>query len=501
MLVVSTNKNDFEYDIHSLVKAFYPGVKVKVLTPAAESDISSTLGLPDLIINFFDERILLMLYADGECLAAGIDIHQQMSRLEEKNALKQLIYHLLSAHTETVLPWGALTGIRPVKIPATMLARGCSDDEIIKVMQADYLCSSEKSKLALEIAHREREILTAIDYRGGYSLYVSIPFCPSTCHYCSFTSYPIAKWQRYVGEYLTALFRELTVVREVWQGKCPTTIYIGGGTPTTLTAADLERLLAELAMSFDLSKVNEFCVEAGRPDSIDEDKLAVLMRYGVSRISINPQSMNDETLKLIGRGHTALQVREKFHLAREMGFDNINMDLIFGLPGENAADVKITLDAISELQPDSMTVHALAIKRAAKLTESVNENHIEAEIMKMGELTAAAMGMYPYYLYRQKNISGNFENVGYAKPQHYGIYNILMMEEVQAIAAIGAGGVSKRLFSAGDGNVSSGDEYVSSLLPAPLPPKAVRRDNVKEVDLYIARIDEMLERKRELFAR
>ena len=269
---------------------------------------------------------------------------------------------------------------------------------------------------------------------------------------------------------------------DLMQGRILDSVYIGGGTPTTLSADELEYLIQEVKKKFNFITVKEFTVEAGRADSITEDKLRVLKKYGVTRISVNPQTMNDKTLKLIGRQHTVAQVEEAFRLARRCGFDNINMDLILGLPGEDEEDVRRTVEAVKALQPDSLTVHSLAIKRASKLNQWIQENGIQTlhntdETMRIAAEAAESMGLLPYYLYRQKNMSGNFENVGYAREGCYGIYNILIMEEKQTIMALGAGTITKRVYP--DGRIE-------------------RCDNVKEVALYIERIDEMIERKRRL---
>ena len=269
---------------------------------------------------------------------------------------------------------------------------------------------------------------------------------------------------------------------DLMQGRILDSVYIGGGTPTTLSADELEYLIREVKKKFNFITVKEFTVEAGRADSITEDKLRVLKKYGVTRISVNPQTMNDKTLKLIGRQHTVAQVEEAFRLARRCGFDNINMDLILGLPGEDEEDVRRTVEAVKALQPDSLTVHSLAIKRASKLNQWIQENGIQTlhntdETMRIAAEAAESMGLLPYYLYRQKNMSGNFENVGYAREGCYGIYNILIMEEKQTIMALGAGTITKRVYP--DGRIE-------------------RCDNVKEVALYIEKIDEMIERKRRL---
>jgi oxygen-independent coproporphyrinogen-3 oxidase len=336
----------------------------------------------------------------------------------------------------------------------------------------------------VDIARRERELLSRLHAGDGYSLYIGIPFCPTTCLYCSFTSYPIGLWKKRVAEYLTALEQEIDYVSRAFQGKILDTVYIGGGTPTTLEPEELERLLGYLQKSLDLSHVLEFTVEAGRADSITEEKLKVLKRFGVSRISVNPQTMNDKTLELIGRRHTTAQVREAFALARKAGFDNINMDLILGLPGENAGEVSYTIEEVKKLAPDSLTVHSLAIKRASRLNQWVEENGLETlcnteETMEIAARGAREMGMVPYYLYRQKNMTGNLENVGYAREGRFGIYNILIMEEKQTIVACGAGTVTKRVYP--DGRIE-------------------RCDAVKDVGLYIEKIDEMIRRKQDLFA-
>ena len=406
-----------------------------------------------------------------------------------KNELKQLLYRVLSAYTGKELPWGTLTGIRPTKIAMQFLEENApgtqnpmTEADILSYMQETYYCSEEKALLAIDIAKREKRILADIHYEKGYSLYIGIPFCPTTCLYCSFTSFPIFSWKDRVGEYLTALEKEIDFVREACQDKILDSVYIGGGTPTTLEPEELRRLLSKVRASFDFSQVKEFTVEAGRADSITRDKLRALKEFGVTRISVNPQTMNQETLNIIGRRHTVGQVEEAFRLAREEGFTNINMDLILGLPGETKEHVERTMEAVTRLCPDSLTVHSLAIKRASRLSLWIEENGIETlhntdETMEIAAEGAARMNMKPYYLYRQKNMSGNFENVGYATEGNYGIYNILIMEEKQTIMALGAGTISKAVYP--DGRIE-------------------RCDNVKDVALYIEKIDEMIDRKRKL---
>lgn len=484
MLAVRLNKPQFEYDIHSIVKAFYPAETVKVFEEGTK-DFESDGDNPSISIWFEERAIRVNL--------SGTEHEAVLSRPEErpvvKNELKQLLYRVLSAHTGKELPWGTLTGIRPTKIAMQFLEENApgaqnpmTEADILSYMQETYYCSEEKALLAIDIAKREKRILADIHYEKGYSLYIGIPFCPTTCLYCSFTSFPIFSWKDRVGEYLTALEKEIDFVREACQDKILDSVYIGGGTPTTLEPEELRRLLSKVRASFDFSQVKEFTVEAGRADSITRDKLRVLKEFGVTRISVNPQTMNQETLNIIGRRHTVEQVEEAFRLAREEGFTNINMDLILGLPGETKEYVERTMEAVTRLCPDSLTVHSLAIKRASRLSLWIEENGIETlhntdETMEIAAEGAARMNMKPYYLYRQKNMSGNFENVGYATEGNYGIYNILIMEEKQTIMALGAGTISKAVYP--DGRIE-------------------RCDNVKDVALYIEKIDEMIDRKRKL---
>ncbi len=482
MITVKLNRPEFEYDIHSLVKAFYPSEDVYV--SAADKKQSEQIDY-HMDVCYDDTQIRFTFFQvmeDGEekqVAKAAADVRYE-DRKETKNALKRSLYQMLSDYTNQKLPWGNLTGIRPTKIPMNLLEEGKSDEEIAQYMRDTYYCSEEKIKLSTEIAKRELALLHKLDYENGYSLYIGIPFCPSTCLYCSFTSYPLGVWKNRMDDYLTALEKEIDFTAVKFAHKKLNTIYIGGGTPTTLTAEQLDRLIRKIKCSFDLSHLVEFTVEAGRPDSITEEKLKVLRFHGISRISINPQTMKQATLDLIGRHHTVEQTIESFQLARSLGFDNINMDLIVGLPQETIEDVRDTMEQLRVLDPDSITVHSLAIKRAARLRmfqddykdyKIVNtKDHIDLTARVAGE-----MGLEPYYLYRQKNMAGNFENVGYAKLGKAGIYNVLIMEEKQTIMALGAGATTKFVFE----NAT----------------RMERTENVKDIHNYLDRTDEMIDRK------
>ena len=493
MLVVKCNQDQFVYDIHSLMKSFYPAEDVKVFVEG-EKTLSSDRNLPEFFLYFYDEnngfknqtKVRFEIRKDGILQSAGEgEADEALPKNEYRNLLKKVMYEELSKYTGITLPWGNLTGIRPTQIPYMLLAQGESEAYCVKWMQKKYGCSEKKAVLAADIAKREHEILRRLHRGTGYSLYIGIPFCPTTCLYCSFTSYPISAFRRKVSDYLTALEKEIDYVSEAFKERTLDSIYIGGGTPTTLEAAELDRLLSYVESHIDLSTALEFTVEAGRADSITEEKLRVLLNHGVTRISINPQTFKEETLKLIGRRHTVKQVDDAYALAKRMGFTNINMDLILGLPDETEEDVADTLKHAKELAPDSLTVHSLAIKRASRMNQWIQENGIDClkntdAAMELAMEAAKEMDMKPYYLYRQKNMSGNFENVGYAKEGKYGIYNILIMEELQDIVALGAGTVSKRVFHDKEGRIR-------------------RCDTVKDVNLYMDEIEEMIDRKRKLF--
>ena len=511
---------DFEHDIYELIKAFYP-----------EGDIHSLYEKDEEVYDIFftvkreNDNFVIKYATKGHKGVASAEVirgadeaskenkgnasQEDQAALPEnkaeaadgdhsyerykkvmdayelrkanKDSLKYALYNVLVKLTGRTLPWGNLTGIRPAKLAMGMIESGMKNTEVAQVMREHYLVSARKTALAITIANRERALLADIDYEHGYSLYVGIPFCPSICLYCSFSSYPLKIWAKRVDEYLDALCKEIRETARMMKNYKLDTIYIGGGTPTTLEPYQLKRLLDQLGESFGFDGLVEFTIEAGRPDSITREKLETIKKFPVTRISVNPQTMNQDTLEIIGRRHTVAQTIEAFHLARELNYNNINMDLIVGLPGEDISKVKYTLEKVKELSPDSLTVHSLAVKRAARLNmfkdkyqEMTFANN--QEIMDLTQQTAYSMEMGPYYLYRQKNMKGNFENVGYAKVDKAGIYNILIMEEKQPIIALGAGGSSKLVFDHGK--------------------RIERVENVKDVTSYIARIDEMIERKR-----
>lgn len=476
MIDIQIMPEQFTYDVQSLVKAFYSEHDFKVNQVVDNSY--------RIVKVYFEDEIRFELYDNDKKLFEGYEKCDFSNRKETKNILKKLLYRGMQIDTGKELPWGDLTGIRPAKIPALLYEEGKKEEEIRRYMKETYMISDEKLDLAMYIAKREHEILKDINYKQGYSLYIGIPFCPTTCLYCSFTSYPVSFYKDKTDTYVDALIKEIEYVGSRLKDRELNSVYIGGGTPTTLEPYQLDKLITALKDNFDFSTVKEFTVEAGRPDSITSDKLDMLKKHNVSRISINPQTMNQETLDIIGRRHTVEQVIKAFNLARKKGFDNINMDFIIGLPNETVDMVRHSMEETKKLNPESLTVHSLAVKRAARLNtekekyqDYTYENN--SKLMNITMDYSKEMNMKPYYLYRQKNMAGNQENVGYSVYGKECLYNILMMGDRQDVFALGAGGTTK---------IMSEDRL-----------SAKRIDNVKNVDQYIDRIDEMIARKKEYF--
>ena len=495
MILLEINDAEQENDSRVMLKAFFPEAKIVTSVPEGHEEAAELFVQVRVIKQQMthmenddcDRFIRIYFHRDASKDHEEYEDERRETasgKKETRNCFKRMMYDMLSALTGRELPWGTLTGVRPTKIVYGLLEENKSTQEITDYLKKEYYVSTRKGKLAIKVAENEKSLLEKIDYNNGYSLYAGIPFCPTTCLYCSFTSYPLAVWRDKVDMYVDAMLKEMAFTAQLMKDKTLDTFYMGGGTPTTLEAEQLDRVLGFFENSFDISSLKEYTIEAGRPDSITKDKLMVMKRHGVNRISINPQTMNDDTLKLIGRHHSAAQVKDAFRLARDCGFDNINMDLIIGLPGETEEHIKRTMDEVAALAPDSLTVHSLAIKRAANLNifwekykaySMINTD----DIINMTADCAAAMRMEPYYLYRQKNMAGNFENVGYSKPGREGIYNILIMEEKQTIMAVGAGASTKVVF--------------------PEENRIERVENVKDVRTYIENVDEMIDRKRRFF--
>ena len=457
----------FEQDIRELLMAFYPEEKY------IYTDEDSTLSL---FLSKDDKYYHIKIKDESNLLEFSSPLKE--TKFDTKNDLKRNIYTNLLKLGNKELPWGTLTGIRPTKIVMEMLENDMSLEDIKKHLKEVYLVSDKRIKLCTDTAKNEFNILKKVDYKNGYSLYIGIPFCPTRCLYCSFTSYSIAQWKKDTDTYVEALCKELLAVSKMYKDKKLQTIYMGGGTPTSLEGYQLSKILNVVKENFDLSNLLELTVEAGRPDSITREKLEALKVAGVDRISINPQTMQQKTLDLIGRHHTIEDIYESYKLAREVGFENINMDFIIGLNGETLEDVIDSFTKVKSFAPESITIHSLALKRAARLnTENKREimdNDLILSMINTATDTCTDLGLEPYYLYRQKNMAGNLENIGFSKLSKECLYNILIMEEKQTIIACGAGTSSKIVF--GDGRIE-------------------RIETVKDPKLYIERLDEMIMRK------
>lgn len=476
MINLQCEGHDAAYELTNIINLFTPYVKedVQVETSYKEQQVWARLKQNDILLDEINDPVQL----SGDALS---------DKKALKQALKKAVYVLLSGYTHQEMPWGILTGIRPTKIAHELLEEGLEDDIIDAHLKEEYLVSPNKRQLMREVAKEELAVLCK-NKPEEISLYIGIPFCPTRCVYCSFTAYSLEKCQTQVEPYLEALFKEITFVAEAKKDVPIRSLYIGGGTPTSLNEDQLLRLLEHVKASFDLSQIEEYTIEAGRPDTITKEKLRIMKEQGVGRISINPQSMNQKTLDVIGRQHSVEDIKLVFAEARALGHECINMDMILGLPGETVADVAYTLEELGKLNPENITVHTMAIKRASRLKEELmtdEEAYALAEgekiqqMLELCEKHMARMGLKPYYMYRQKNMLGNFENVGYASEGTQCIYNIEIMEEKQSIIAVGAGAITKMVYQNGE--------------------RIDRIPNVKSLKDYIERIDEMIERKREGF--
>ena len=391
------------------------------------------------------------------------------------------LYKKLSGMTGKCPEWGVLTGVRPVKLAGELMVKYGDAQTVRNILTNEYLLNDKKADLLVNIYEYQQAVLKS-QGNGKISVYIGIPFCPTRCLYCSFTSNQAADSK--VSEYMDALFKEMEYAGNETRkkGLLPETLYIGGGTPTVLSPELLEKLLKNASKLFDLSELLEFTVEAGRPDTLTGEKLKIIKTAGVSRISINPQSAHEKTLKLIGRSHTFKKTEEAFLLARAEGIDIINMDVIAGLPEETPEDFAETVKAVTEFAPENITVHTLAVKRASKLNEIDKDYHYRQgynvrEMLYRGKEILKDKGYTPYYLYRQKHMAGGFENTGWCLDGTEGVYNIRIMEEKQTILALGAGGITK-VYYPGDNRIE-------------------RIPNVTNYEQYMSRIDEMIERKKE----
>ena len=470
-MILIIDSHPFRYEMEALCRMFLHGRELKI---TEEAEIPPK-----------EDYIYTALEGDEITVKAKIDgKYAEAKRTAENEHARNMELAVFGVLTEilSIRPkWGVLTGIRPVKLAMQLHDTELSEEEIRKKLKEERLVSDEKLDLLLTTMEHELEI-RASSRPNSVSLYISIPFCPSRCSYCTFTSHSVEKAAKLIPQYVELLCGELkdiaVLIDEI--GLHLETVYMGGGTPTVLTAKQLDRVLSTVNESFDMTGVRELTVEAGRPDTITAEKLAVLKKNGVGRISINPQTMDDEVLAAIGRKHTAEDVKNAFALAKTFGFDSINMDLISGLPGDNMEKFRKTIAEVIAMNPDNITLHTLTVKHGANLAPMA-QSVFAATADAMNEYAYgefAKAGYFPYYLYRQKGTVDNLENVGFCKPGKEGIYNIFIMDETHTVLSAGAGGVTK--------------------LKAPYDKKIERIFNFKYPYEYIERFELMNERKEQV---
>ncbi|WP_278418711.1 coproporphyrinogen dehydrogenase HemZ [Ruminococcus bromii] len=463
--------HNFHFELENLTRLFFPNEKITVIRDFSEpqppyiyTEVSDKITISVNIGSFnkFETAVKKLTDDDNELVSA------------------QLLYKLLCDFTGLTQPWGILTGVRPVKL-LRKLAEESNEEQAVKKFENDFFVSNEKIALSRETEHNERKILE-LSRPESFSLYVGIPFCPSRCSYCSFVMASIERAEKLIEPYTKLLCEEIKRTAEIANklGLRLETVYFGGGTPTTLSAEQLDTVLGTVNKSFDMSTCREFTVEAGRPDTIDSAKLFALKENKVDRISINPQTTNDEVLKTIGRKHTAQQFFDAFELARKCGFENINTDLIAGLPTDTPESFKNSLDSIVKLNAECITVHTLCMKRASRLTtEGVTLDLQQArdarEMLAYTQNILGQNGYIPYYMYRQSRMVGNLENVGWSKRGFESLYNVYVMDETHTILACGSGGVTKLK--------RNNPDYLERIF------------NFKYPYEYIDRFDELIQRK------
>lgn len=463
--------HNFHFELENLTRLFFPNEKITVIRDFSEP-------LPPYIYTEVSDKITISVNI-GSFNKSETAV-KKLADDDNELVSAQLLYKLLCDFTGLTQPWGILTGVRPVKL-LRRLAEESSEEQAVKKFEKDFFVSNEKIALSRETEHNERKILE-LSKPESFSLYVGIPFCPSRCSYCSFVMASIERAEKLIEPYTKLLCEEIKQTAEIANklGLRLETVYFGGGTPTTLSAEQLDTVLGTVNNSFDMSTCREFTVEAGRPDTIDIAKLFALKENKVDRISINPQTVNDEVLKTIGRKHTAQQFFDAFELARKCGFDNINTDLIAGLPTDTPESFKNSLDSIVRLNAECITVHTLCMKRASRLTtEGVTLDLQQArDAREMLAYTQNILGQneyIPYYMYRQSRMVGNLENVGWSKRGFESLYNVYVMDETHTILACGSGGVTKLK--------RNNPDYLERIF------------NFKYPYEYIDRFDELIQRK------
>lgn len=471
--------NSFKYEIEATLKLFFNTARFSF-----SDDIAGASG-ENYVIASAEECGDIRLSAEirlngGTPEKDAVTLPAGTEKNTAEHELCRLIYHILCKMTGISPPWGLMTGIRPVKKVTELIEQGLDREEISRKLTEKYELSPGKFDLAYRTAVNQLPILHKID-PSAVSLYVSIPFCPTRCSYCSFVSHSMASAVKLMPEYVAALCKEIEIVGDIVRetGVRIDTIYFGGGTPTSIEAGDIRLIMEAVEKNFDIAAVREYSFEAGRPDTITEEKLRVIKGLGATRISVNPQTLNDDVLRVIGRRHSGEDAINAFELCRRLGFDNVNTDLIAGLPTESTESFRNTLDRITELSPESITIHTLTIKRSADLFAGAGQNMESpaAEMVNYSIDKLSECGYLPYYMYRQKNTVDNLENVGYAKKGFESWYNIFIMDETQTILGAGCAASTKLVYP--DGKIN-------------------RIHNYKFPYEYIRRFDELMQKKGEV---
>jgi|LGOV01.1.fsa_nt_gb oxygen-independent coproporphyrinogen-3 oxidase len=464
MIKLRNIPNRLQYDFMHISKLFFKDVQL------TDETIDDGYVI-EIVQN--DDEMKISLFFDGKI------INERISDIE-KNSVKLALYDVLSTVRESKSEYGILVGVRPVKVVHKLLDNNNDIEEIKRILEKDYRIGTEKINLLLKVALKERNLIFK-DF-DAISLYIGIPFCPSICTYCSFPSNDINKKAKLVNPYMEYLIKEIKETFELLKitNRKVDNIYIGGGTPTSISNEQLGMLLKAIDEYINPDDLNEYTIEAGRPDTITYEKLETIKKYGITRICLNPQSMSDKVLEKIGRNHTREDILDAYKIVEDFNFNSVNMDLIVGLPEDTIESLKTTIDEVVSLRPENITVHTLAIKKASHIKNNQEEYNLAKsdEISKMllyVEKKMSENGYEPYYLYRQKNILGNFENIGYALKEKESIYNMRIIEERHNILALGVGGVSKKII-----------EY----------DYFIRIPNFRSVEDYISRFDEIIDRKK-----
>lgn len=472
------NDERLKYELEKLSRLFLPFEKFAFVNEMPDSDESEFIK-----VDVSNGVLSAEIKADGKHEIRKKEyVDSNFEDTEREAAL--MLFDCFTKLTGYTAPWGILTGVRPAKLMGKLIG-AYGEAEAVDYFKNVLCVSDKKTELCLRCRKSEETVINR-SKRASFSLYISVPFCPSRCSYCSFVSHSVEQAKKLIPRYVELLCEELRMTGDIAKrlGLELQTVYIGGGTPTTLSAEQLTAVMQTVRESFDMSYLEEYTVEAGRPDTVTEEKLSAIKCGGATRISINPQTMNDDVLRKIGRRHTSRETVEAFRLARKCGFDNINTDLIAGLQGDTLESFKRTVDIITELDPENVTVHSLSMKRASNLTKSNtffdSESGNEAAAMvEYANRKLCEVGIKPYYMYRQSKTVGNLENVGYSKDGFEGLYNVYIMDETHTILACGASAVTKLREPGGD--------HIERIF------------NYKYPYEYIERFDTLTERKKGIF--